>query len=292
MTEFTLKKPKFTIPRPSSKFMIRLRGIFHEYVLRRLVRPYGLYCKYFNKPYPYFDSIDFVPLPFNTVLKSNSRVHEGEALAMSLAHSLGLPAPRMISYGDDGSGKGGSIWMSCLEGEPLNEKWQSLTEEEITTIVNELDQCLIRLRQFPNPKGEHIGSLADGPIPSFRVSGGVILPAENKRQFLSNLIGCHKFEGSLSVILDIHHDIVLTHGDLYRHNILVKDGHLSGIVDWECGGWLPEYWDYTTMLFRSHSVTPKDLWNKLIEENPGFTYVGEFAVDYEIIGATEDGFPI
>ncbi|GJJ11007.1 hypothetical protein Clacol_005236 [Clathrus columnatus] len=252
------------MPRPSSKFMIHLRGIFHKHILRHLIKPYGLYCKYFNKPYPYFDSIDFVPLPFNTVLKSNSRVHEGEALAMSLAHSLGLPAPRMISYGDEGS--------------------------ERATIVNELDQCLIRLRQFPNPKGEHIGSLADGPIPSFRVSGGVIPLAENKRQFLSNLIGLHKFEGNLSDILDVHHDIVLTHGDLYCHNILVKDGHLSGIVDWECAGWLPEYWEYTMMLFQSHPAKQKNLWNKLIEGNPGFKYAGEFTVDFEIIGATQDGF--
>lgn len=28
-------------------------------------------------------------------------------------------------------------------------------------------------------------------------------------------------------------------------NILVRDGKLSGIVDWENSGWYPEYWEYT-----------------------------------------------
>jgi hypothetical protein len=28
-------------------------------------------------------------------------------------------------------------------------------------------------------------------------------------------------------------------------NILVQDGRISGIVDWENAGWYPEYWEYT-----------------------------------------------
>ncbi|KAF7954302.1 hypothetical protein EAE96_005431 [Botrytis aclada] len=36
---------------------------------------------------------------------------------------------------------------------------------------------------------------------------------------------------------------VLTHGDLNAQNIMVKDKHVSGIIDWERGGYLPEWWE-------------------------------------------------
>ena len=43
------------------------------------------------------------------------------------------------------------------------------------------------------------------------------------------------------------HRIVLSHGDFHSKNILVQvEGEsacISGIIDWEMGGWYPEYWD-------------------------------------------------
>ncbi|GKZ38150.1 hypothetical protein AbraIFM66950_010120 [Aspergillus brasiliensis] len=37
---------------------------------------------------------------------------------------------------------------------------------------------------------------------------------------------------------------VLTHGDLAARNIMVKDGQLTDIVDWEYSGFFPEYMEY------------------------------------------------
>jgi hypothetical protein len=36
--------------------------------------------------------------------------------------------------------------------------------------------------------------------------------------------------------------IIYMHCDLQSHHILVKDGRLSDIVDWENSGWLPLHW--------------------------------------------------
>ena len=36
-----------------------------------------------------------------------------------------------------------------------------------------------------------------------------------------------------------------THSDITPRNILVKDGKITAIVDWEMAGWYPEYWEYT-----------------------------------------------
>ena len=41
--------------------------------------------------------------------------------------------------------------------------------------------------------------------------------------------------------------IVFVHADLWSHNILVKDGRLSGIIDWENSGWLPRHWQLHVM---------------------------------------------
>ncbi|KAI0707547.1 kinase-like protein [Cerioporus squamosus] len=35
----------------------------------------------------------------------------------------------------------------------------------------------------------------------------------------------------------------LTHGDLAPRNIIVKDGRIAAIVDWETFGWYPDFWE-------------------------------------------------
>jgi hypothetical protein len=50
-------------------------------------------------------------------------------------------------------------------------------------------------------------------------------------------------------IRKLPHRIVFTQGDFKAHNILVgDDGHLSGFLDWESGGWCPDYWEFTTAM--------------------------------------------
>lgn len=36
-----------------------------------------------------------------------------------------------------------------------------------------------------------------------------------------------------------------THGDLSTDNILIKDGNISGIIDWEPRGYFPTRWEWT-----------------------------------------------
>lgn len=42
---------------------------------------------------------------------------------------------------------------------------------------------------------------------------------------------------------------VFTHGDLNPCNIIVRDGKVVGIIDWEFAGWYPHYWEYTAAWF-------------------------------------------
>ncbi|ODA79942.1 hypothetical protein RJ55_05539 [Drechmeria coniospora] len=50
-----------------------------------------------------------------------------------------------------------------------------------------------------------------------------------------------------------NHRICLSHGDLALRNILLQEGRIVGLVDWEDGGWYPEYW---SMSSSSSAVVP------------------------------------
>ena len=57
---------------------------------------------------------------------------------------------------------------------------------------------------------------------------------------------------------------VLTHGDLAARNIMVKDGKITGLVDWEYSGFFPEYMEYTlaTVIHDCH----EDWWKPHLKE--------------------------
>jgi hypothetical protein len=42
--------------------------------------------------------------------------------------------------------------------------------------------------------------------------------------------------------------VVFTHSSLRPRNIMVNDEVVTGIVDWECGGWYPENWGFSRVL--------------------------------------------
>jgi hypothetical protein len=48
------------------------------------------------------------------------------------------------------------------------------------------------------------------------------------------------------------HEIVFTHADLKADNIIVKDGRVAAILDWEMAGWYPEYWEFAKAFYMEH----------------------------------------
>ena len=54
-----------------------------------------------------------------------------------------------------------------------------------------------------------------------------------------------------------------THGDLNTFDILVREGKVVGLIDWEFSGWYPHYWEYTSAWFGS---VMKTQWQGLLED--------------------------
>ena len=71
----------------------------------------------------------------------------------------------------------------------------------------------------------------------------------------------------MDALLAAHkHDIVFTHADLHFSNIMVSDGHISGIIDWETAGWYPDYWEYCrAMRMLTYEKTWNEFWDRTLQ---------------------------
>lgn len=72
-----------------------------------------------------------------------------------------------------------------------------------------------------------------------------------------------------------YYQVVLSHCDLHPRNILVVDDpdgmvRISSIVDWEMGGWYPEYWEMYKALNTRGGNDDSDWWDHLPQVILGF----------------------
>lgn len=125
-------------------------------------------------------------------------------------------------------------------------------------LVEDLRRALSELRTLPAPSS--ISGLGGRPLLWLREFGfgtDKLEPIENVAAFHQHLMDMTigplflmrepRIMELAKPVLQKQHTISFTHGDLHSGNILVHNGRLTAIVDWECAGWYPEYWEYTSM---------------------------------------------
>ncbi|KAH9841776.1 uncharacterized protein C8Q71DRAFT_829031 [Rhodofomes roseus] len=82
------------------------------------------------------------------------------------------------------------------------------------------------------------------------------------------------------------HRICFTHADLHANNILVKDGRLAAILDWETAGWYPEYWELTAIEAMSiHKYEMNAFWDQVHPFGVG-AYRDELRLEWALWGST------
>lgn len=246
------------MPQPSH----RLVELFWGYV-HRLIRQIGIR---YNRRHgiesfflPYF-------LPFGLILKWTDRLRLDEILTTKLCRAAGLPAPLVLNYGyhkNDPKGKY-SYLMVRLPGKGVGEIWDSLTPEAKATVSKELKMYLDAMRAWKSPWGDdRICSLLGNEIWSHRVPDHLMGPFENLDELHDHMLGnvvqygpqtVEEYLPKASPIRELHRRrpvVKFTHGDVAFQNILIdQQGHITGLIDWEGAGWLPEYWEYTTATMR------------------------------------------
>ncbi|KAJ5473555.1 kinase-like domain-containing protein [Penicillium sp. IBT 31633x] len=183
----------------------------------------------------------------NLVLKKGSCLRFSEVTNLRfVAENTTIPVPKVHDVQWE-NGKLTGITMNYMSGTQLEKAWETLSSEQKDSIVEQLQGYFAQLR---NLKGTYIGG-ADGQIAvagnMFHFEGG---PFESDRLFNQWLLedvdkrvrSVYRYYAEHALTDD--HEINFSHGDVARRNILVdENGRITAILDWELGGWYPEYWE-------------------------------------------------
>ncbi|CAF9924965.1 MAG: hypothetical protein ALECFALPRED_002876 [Alectoria fallacina] len=171
-----------------------------------------------------------------------------------------IPVPVVYDFwtGDDGFGY---ISMAPMPGKDLDEIWPELDSLERESVMKDYKAILQRLRALdPSPDTPiQIGAIDGGPAvdhrPSDRRSSGPFSTEAELNNWLLSLIHPDYQEYHSDFFVETvkgsmrdNHKWRMTHGDMGPHNILVENGRITAVLDWELAGWYPEYWEYVKMI--------------------------------------------
>jgi hypothetical protein len=142
--------------------------------------------------------------------------------------------------------------MEYIEGHTLQQAWPILTPDQRSGILAQLRDYIAQMRALG---GIYLGRL-DGQgvlVPSImtRSGGPFMTPAELHHWLVrppKRLQAESMYWHEITTQLAEDYPIVFTHGDLASRNILVRDGRIVAVLDWEFAGWYPDYWEYVFAL--------------------------------------------
>lgn len=216
-----------------------------------------------------------------TVVKYSEFGPAAEVAALNLVRErTPIPVPKFIKYLQDDAGGSGYLFMEYIDGQPLDQAWLSCDRAQKKSIVSQLRGYLDELRQI---KGQTICS-ADGSVCNDQIFANRAFaygPYDSDVAFRAgiakSLRSCDASPAFTETVIGFvnampsHDQIVFTHGDLVPRNILVRDGRVVAIVDWEMAGYYPAYWEYVKgHLFADydHPWMEERVLDKLLEPYP------------------------
>jgi len=175
-----------------------------------------------------------------------------------------VPVPRVLEIyeiKDDADGRV-HIVMEEAPGGNAYEEYVNMTDEQVATFGSDLADCLEQLRALEPPRGCKVGNTLGKAGLDHRLSSRLWGPFDTITDFHTYLRRGHPIEHweSEPDVVRVHsrpegtYQLKFTHADLAPRNIKAKNGHITAILDWEFGGWYPEYWDYTKMYWGESEV--------------------------------------
>ncbi|KAJ5165906.1 hypothetical protein N7492_006202 [Penicillium capsulatum] len=156
--------------------------------------------------------------------------------------------------------------MERVRGEELPKVWMSMSEETVARVFSQLRKIFQELRALKPPPGTGVescvgDSLYDSRLTRPKLGFG---PFKTMQEFHSLLRQDSKPEDLIDLQKDQDwYDLqdmmskqdgpwpppCFAHGDINPFNIIVHEGNVAGIIDWEFSGWYPDYWEYTSAWF-------------------------------------------
>ncbi|OJJ69017.1 hypothetical protein ASPBRDRAFT_46296 [Aspergillus brasiliensis CBS 101740] len=248
------------------------------------------YCSYKSYVKLFYEAGDrgVWSLGSNVILKDRgSRLPTHEVPNVHFVQSqTTIPVPSVIeSWTED---EHTLILMRRIPGEPLSKVWSKLTTEEKNRIAKQTAEYLQQLRSLQSDK---IQCLEGRPVFSdflfhnenhFHTPIGPLasdeeLWAEMERGLIDSIPEAARVR--LRQRMPSAMPYTLTHGDLTNVNIMVKDGELTGIIDWEWSGYFPVWWEYVCTSVPDSEEDRE--WKTLLRQYmPDYSAAREFWLDY------------
>lgn len=178
--------------------------------------------------------------------------------------------------------------MEYIDGTPLDAAWRSLTPEEKNNICSELKRYLRELRELKSPRPGAVEAIDGSACFDTRLRG-LFGPFESIDKFhthfghdyiRSNPERFPEYQANFQRIAGKQYRTVFTHADIGPYNILVRNGRIAAILDWEFAGWYPEYWEYTRSV--SSYLGHRHLRQLLREGALMDVYPDELEVEYDL----------
>ncbi|KAF7957508.1 hypothetical protein EAE96_003085 [Botrytis aclada] len=216
-------------------------------------------------------------LPFGMYLKYGPEVyadrHAAEFNALKVVRSqTSIPVPIPIDFLV--SPTESLLVTSRIEGESAGLAIDECSDKEMHQMSQDLRSYIAELHAIEMNKDSKyaITNAIGGPCLDYRIDSEVVGPFPSEKEFSESL--------QLGILPGLmhrtDHKIRFTHSDLNMRNILVKDGKISGIVDWENAGWYPEYWEYTKCHF---GCRLDKRWLKMIDATFEHRYQEELEIE-------------
>lgn len=209
-------------------------------------------------------------------LGANDHPNEAFALQFVKAYTT-IPVPTVLSSSWD------RITMQYVEGQTLQQSWPVLTSDERSNILTQLTGYVAQMRAL---SGIYLGRL-DGQgviVPSIMTrSGGPFCTLTEFHHWLvrppKRIEAESMYWHQITTQLGTDYPVVFTHGDLAARNILVRDGRIVAILDWEFAGWYPEYWEY---VFAMRGLDNID-WETIGQHLP-LLFAKRYDLEYILVG--------
>ena len=198
--------------------------------------------------------------PGDLIHKSGRRVFPREEQAMKLVKkytNVPVPNPIAAEYRDGH----GQIYMTRVPGITLENCWHTLDDQAKEQLCNQLWEMIEQIRQIPKPQ-HLLGNFlcyTDGSVctdvliqnrddpPSLFVDNDSV--RQRICQCYYRFFGRKYTSDELYAMLPDSDQSVFTHADLAPRNIMVDASTfaITGLLDWECAGWYPDYWEYANI---------------------------------------------
>ncbi|KAI9809076.1 MAG: hypothetical protein M1825_002365 [Sarcosagium campestre] len=182
-----------------------------------------------------------------------------------------IPIPKIYSVHPNGDRV--DMVLEFIAGESLRAAWSDMSAKNRQTIIKELGGYIEQLRSLTPSKKGVVGDTSFGSGYDHRLGGSRFGPFQNIADF-------HTFvrrEVRLDIwpypeVRRVHgnsqsYATKFSHADLGPLNIIVRRQPAAGgveanwtiaaIIDWEFGGWFPEYWEYTKIHYGCHTQLPE-----------------------------------